>query len=105
MADWVYDQEDWARTRQVTIAQDPDGLWRWWRTRTGSEGRVVSQCVSAGFDDPKWCYRNAVKENVGLSVAAPEGVEVLNVVPSSDEPDATNDEPENPDTNVDPDVP
>lgn len=105
MADWEYDQQRWAETRQVTIAQDPDGMWRWWRTRTGPDDRVVSQCVSGGFDDPKWCYRNAVKENVGLDVAVPEGVEVFNVVPSSNEPDASEDDMEDADTEPQPPVP
>jgi hypothetical protein len=81
MSDWNYNPEVWAKTRTVTIAQDGDMMWRWRRNRTGPEAKEVSTCVSGGFEDPKWCYRNAVKENLGLTVTPPEGVEVLNIVP------------------------
>jgi len=104
MAEWVYDPERWAETRQVLIAQDPDGKWRWWRNRTGPDARVVSSCVSGGFDDAKWCYRNAVKENVGLNVPVPDGVEPMTVVDSDTDGDHE-DEVETPDVPVTPEVP
>ena len=105
MAEWEYNMERWAETRVVEIGQDPDGMWRWWRTRTGPEARVVASCVSGGYDEAKWAYRNAVKENVGLEVPVPEGVEPMTVVTKSDEPDAGTDEPEPPTSEVEPPPP
>jgi len=104
MPEWVYDPERWAATRQVIIDQDPDGKWRWWRNRTGEEERTVSACVSGGFDDAKWCYRNAVKENVGLSVPVPEGVEPVTIV-EADSDVAPEDEVETPEVPVTPEAP
>jgi predicted membrane-bound spermidine synthase len=94
--DWVFDPDEYGRTRQVIVAGvtedggeatlDADGFYRWVRSRTGDAGRVVAQAVSSGFstDALKWCYRNAVKENYPLHVPVPLGVEELVVTTAAD---------------------
>ena len=109
MAEWVYDAEEYGRTRQVVVAGvtedggeaslDADGMYRWVRQRTGEVARVVTQSVSQGFDEDrlKWCYRNAVKENYPLHVPVPSGVEELVVTEAADlepEPEDSPDEAE-----------
>jgi hypothetical protein len=95
MAVWSYDPEEWVRTRQVDVGgcledgqpavPDEDGSFRWRRRRTGEEGRVVA--ISGGYSLAKWAYRSAVKENIGLDVPVPEGVEPVEVLSSDTEPD------------------
>lgn len=95
MATWTYDPEDWVRTRVVDVAgcvadgdpttPDEDGQYRWRRRRTGPEGKVVA--ISGGYAEAKWAYRSAVKENVGLDVPVPEGVDPVEVLSPDTEPD------------------
>lgn len=96
MAEWTFDPEEYARTREVAVGgvtedgqeavPDVDGKFRWIRSRTGPEGKTVAQSLSSGFDPEalKWCYRNAVKENYPLHVPVPLGVEELVVVEAAD---------------------
>jgi hypothetical protein len=96
MPEWIYDAEEYARTRTVSVGGvtsdgqeatlDADGLFRWVRSRTGVESKIVAQALSSGFgpDALKWCYRNAVRENYPLDVPVPLGVDELIVTSSED---------------------
>lgn len=109
MPEWTFDSDEYARTRSVSVAGvtedgqeatlDPDGLYRWTRSRTGVDGEVVAQSRSDGFarDRLKWCYRNAVKENYPLDVPVPAGIEELLVLEAADlEPDPDVGDPDAP---------